>query len=412
MRILHFCSGFSPLSETFIYDLITGLEERGLDNHVVTFRRLKADTRPFSKVHVVKAAQPTGPEELVRRTLGKLQSRDNTDACWPIEQRRIAPVLDSLKPDLIHAHFGPNGAKIQPLAEAFDTPLVTTFHGYDATRLPRHPFWKSRLAHLCRASEAAVGVSENICDKLRQLGAPEERLAKIANGVKIDRFPYQCPLDRFDGQRVEWLFVGRLVEKKGVLHLLESFRLAQKMIPSSLTPILHIVGDGYQMDDLRAAHERYGMGDSVRIHGAQPHAFVQTILKRCHLFAQHSVTGSDGNQEGQPVGLIEAAASGLPIVASRHSGIPEVVVDGKNGFLVAERDVTKMAERMAYLSSHPERWEAMSQWGRKHVEQNMQLDRQIEVWADLYERVLRRARAESPRSAVKSQRDAYQRAAS
>lgn len=411
MRILHFCSVFSTLSETFIYDLIAGLERHGFDNHVVTFKRLRADSRPFSKVNVVKAAEPSRPEALARRVWGKVQMRDNTGICWPIEQRRIAPVVQSLKPDLIHAHFGPCGAKILPIAKAFDIPLVTTFHGYDATMLPRKPFWKSRLSHLCRSSEAVVGVSENICNKLRELGAPEHRVVKIANGIRLDQFPYQCPNDRFDGKRVEWLFVGRLVEKKGVLHLLESFRLAKAMIPPGLTPILHIVGEGCQMDALRAAHKRYGMGESVRIHGAQPHSFVQTILKRCHLFAQHSVTGVDGDQEGQPIGLIEAAASGLPIVATRHSGISEVVIDGKNGFLVAERDVETMAVRMAYLSTHPERWKAMSEWGRQHVERNMRLERQLDVWADLFERVVHGAPAMIPQSAPLPEPAAFQIAA-
>lgn len=387
MRVLHFCGAFSRLSQTFIYDLITGLEKQGLDNHVVTFERLREDSRPFDKVHVVRAARRNEPESLVRRAAARLGASEGAAACWPMEQRRIASVIERVQPDVIHAHFGMAGAKIEAVARKMNIPLVTTFHGFDATNLPNNPFWKRQYQELWQTSRAVVGVSENICNKLRELGAPKEKVARIANGVKIEDFPYQCPTDRFDGRRVEWLFVGRLVEKKGPLLLLESFRLALEKLPADIEASLHIVGDGEEMPALLGARERHGLESSVHVHGAQPHTFVRSMMRRCHLTAQHSVTAADGNQEGQPVGLIEAAASGMPLVATRHSGIPEIVVDGRNGFLVEERDVEEMGGRMAFLSSNPGFWPEMSRWGREHVERNLQLGNQVKVWERLYHRI-------------------------
>lgn len=391
MRVLHFCGAFSRLSETFIYDLITGLEELGIDNQVVTFERLRADTRPFDKVHVVRAAQRRGPEALFRRSFAKVTAKDPTDASWPIEQRRMASVVKSVKPDLIHAHFGTAGAKMAPLAKSLAIPLVTTFHGFDATKLPKQRFWRDAYRAMWQIPGAAVGVSENICNKLLELGADRDKVFKIANGIELTDFPYHCPAERFDGKHVDWLFVGRLVEKKGILHLFESFRIALEQVSPGLTLSLNIVGDGEQMPDLVAARKRHGLEERVLLHGAQPHSFVREMMQRCHLHAQHSITPPSGDQEGLPVGLIEAAAAGLPLVATRHSGIPEIVRDGKNGFLVAERDVNAMGERMALLSSNPEWWKRMSESGRKHVEEKMELKTQVKVWSRLYDRVLSEA---------------------
>ncbi|MDQ8184963.1 glycosyltransferase [Pelagicoccus sp. SDUM812002] len=384
LRVLHYCGRFSTLSETFIYDLVKGLDQQGIENHVVTHERLRPKSRPFPRVHVLKKSSPRSLECLARRVWMKASTGDASGALWLTGRRHLRRIVQTVKPDLIHAHFGPLGAKIAPVSEKEGIPLVTTFHGYDATWYPRDHFWHGQLSQLCRTESASVGVSENICNKVRLLGAPERSVVKIANGVDLEQFPYQSPTSGFNGSQVEWLFVGRLVPKKGILYLLESFRRAKARTPRSIQLKLHIIGDGPEKEALIAARQQAGLQESVEVHGAKPHHFVREMMKRCHLLAQHSVTSSDGDQEGQPVSLIEAAASGLPIVSTRHSGIPEVVIEGKNGYLVDERDVETMADRMAQLNSHPESWEAMSLYGRKHAEQNLQLPTQLEAWKSLY----------------------------
>lgn len=396
LKVLHFCGCFSKLSETFIYDLVTGISRKGFDCSVVTYKRELEQSRPFDKVHVLKQSSRRSPEGIARRLIDKVTLGDAKYACWPMEQRRLEKVVRQIKPDLIHSHFGGSGAKMAPVALRLNVPMITTFHGYDATRLPRQPFWRKKLQELCRLEKATVGVSENICSKLRELGAPSSSVFKIANGINLTQFPHGRPSERYDGRHIEWLFVGRLTEKKGVLYLTESFRKALEMSPSGCEPILHIVGDGEETPFLKQMIEREGLGSKVILHGSKPHSFVREMMAKCHLHAQHSVTADDGDQEGQPVGLIEASASGLPIVSTRHSGIPEIVKEGENGFLVDERDTDTMAQRMAFLNRHPETWDEMGYRGREHVEQNMQLDRQIDVWKGLYENIAHQHQTVTP----------------
>jgi glycosyltransferase involved in cell wall biosynthesis len=103
---------------------------------------------------------------------------------------------------------------------------------------------------------------------------------------------------------------------------------------------------------------------------------------------QHSVTAKDGDEEGLPVAIIEAAASGLPIVATNHSGIPEIVIDGVNGFLVEEHDFESMGKKIADLAEQPELWVQMGLRGRAHVEGNMNMRKQAISWIDLFKRIV------------------------
>jgi len=270
---------------------------------------------------------------------------------------------------------------------------VVTFHGYDATRLARSEYWQRKYREMWPHTAAVAGVSEHICTKLRQLGAPASKLHKMSNGVNPSKFQYSNPADRFDGKNVECLFVGRLVEKKAPLVLVRAFQAAAKLVAPTLHLALHVVGDGPLMPQLREYVTAQGMADLVHIHGALDHEDVRSLFARVHLYVQHSVTAEDGDQEGQPVSLIEASACGLPIVSTRHSGIADVVVGGMTGLLVEENDFESMGRKIAYLAAQPEKWGEMGLRGRKHVEQSMNLNLQAGLWKNLYRRISPKVRA-------------------
>jgi colanic acid/amylovoran biosynthesis glycosyltransferase len=115
------------------------------------------------------------------------------------------------------------------------------------------------------------------------------------------------------------------------------------------------------------------------------------LMTEAHLFLLSSVTAEDGDQEGTPVSLIEAQACGLPVLSSFHSGIPEIVRDGQSGFLVAERDVVGLAERIVYLVGHPEIWPGMGCEGRRHVETHHDIRRLNGDLDRLYREVIGRS---------------------
>jgi colanic acid/amylovoran biosynthesis glycosyltransferase len=175
--------------------------------------------------------------------------------------------------------------------------------------------------------------------------------------------------------------VGRLVEKKGHEFLL---RALARTVSSGRDVRLRIAGDGPLREKLESLARELGVAERVRFLGAVAHDAMPGMLQQSHIFALPSVTAGNGDQEGMPVSIMEAQASGLPVLSTCHSGIPELIEDGTSGYLVAERDTAALADRMMYLVDHPELWPLMGAAGRRIVEEKYGLDAMIEKLLGLY----------------------------
>jgi colanic acid/amylovoran biosynthesis glycosyltransferase len=250
-------------------------------------------------------------------------------------------------PKLVHAHFGTDGLKVLPLACALGVPLITHLRGYDVTLSRRaligsgRPTW-IRYAlgrrRLMRGGDLFLAVSEALREKAIALGYPAERTLTHYNGVDLDRF-HPGGAAREAGLV---LHVGRLVEKKGGAVLIDA-------MAGLRSGRLVVIGDG----PLRGALERRA-GPNTRFLGALAPDEVASWMRRASVLAAPSLTAGDGDAEGLPNVVVEAAASGLPVVATHHSGIPEAVTDGETGFLVPEGDAAALAARLGdLLGSEP-----------------------------------------------------------
>src|ERR1019366_331723 len=283
----------------------------------------------------------------------------------PLLKRR----LRHLNPLVLHAHYGPNGLRVLPLARAINRPLVVTFHGGDATVTNAHAknsYYGHRQfeAHkqvLQREATLFIAVSQFIKSKLIDQGFPRYKIVVHYIGVDLQLFkPRKAP------QRLPIvLFVGRLVEKKGCDYLIR----AMSDVQAALAQVeLIVVGDGPARGELEslAAHtlQRY------RFVGVQSPESVRTYMNMASLLAVPSVTAHSGDSEGLPTVILEAMALGLPVIGTISAGIPEAITDGQSGFLVKERDSKRMAERTMTLLSNPELWGLFSRAGRLRVEQD------------------------------------------
>jgi glycosyltransferase involved in cell wall biosynthesis len=157
------------------------------------------------------------------------------------------------------------------------------------------------------------------------------------------------------------LALGRLVEKKAPHLTIRAFALAAKDHPQAR---LDLVGDGPLRGAAEAALAESGLGNRITLHGALPHDACRALMRRAQIFAQHSVTAANGDTEGAPVAVAEAMATALPVVATRHSGIPEQVLDGETGLLVAEGDVAGMGAALSRLLADPGLAARMGEAGR------------------------------------------------
>ena len=293
--------------------------------------------------------------------------------------RRVRPFA----PALVHAHFGTDGVLALPIARALGVPLVTTLHGYDVTRSQAALLGSGRLswmryalgrARLARGGALFLAVSEAIRGRAIAVGYPSERVVTHYNGVDLARFAVG---DGGDGRTI--LHVGRLVEKKGTADLLRAFAVVRGTNPDAR---LAIVGDGPLRGDLERLAGELGLGAAVRFAGFQP---VGEWMRRSAVLAAPSVTARDGDAEGLPTVIVEGAASGLPVVGTRHSGIPEAVLDGVSGFVVPEGDVGALAARLGELLESAELRARMGAAGRALVEAKFDAAKQIVRLEGMYD---------------------------
>ena len=268
MRVVHFRQAFSPLSETFIYDSIVEMERQGADCHVVTLRRANERDRPFDKVTVLELPPRWHPMRLGYRMKSLWDGNTRATYAWPLIRKEIDRVLGPLKPDVIHAHFGPDAVLIAPVAQSRGIPLVVTFYGYDFSIHEVLRRWEDEYGVLMRQAAAVIGISNYVCRALVDLGADPSRLACVRLGVEAERFTYSDPASRYDGRTVRCLHVGRLVPKKAPLVLIEAFRTAIAEVGDERDLTLTIVGDGPLMPQVRRRVAELGLDGRVQLAGA------------------------------------------------------------------------------------------------------------------------------------------------
>lgn len=286
-------------------------------------------------------------------------------------------------PALVHAHFGTDGLLALPIAEALAVPLVITLHGHEVSRTPARMLISGRLSwmryallnrRLMARGGLFLAVSEAVRSHALAAGYPSGRVITHPNGVDTDFF-------RPSGGPPEAgliLHVGRLVEKKGTAALLDA-------VARTESATLVIVGEGPLRPSLERRARSLGVESRVRFTGALPPGEVLRWMQRAWLLAAPSVTAGDGDAEGLPTVLCEAAAAGLPVVATRHSGIPEAVSEGETGLLSPERDVALLARNLSLLLASPWMRESMAGAARLRALDRFNLARQTERLEGYYD---------------------------
>jgi colanic acid/amylovoran biosynthesis glycosyltransferase len=180
--------------------------------------------------------------------------------------------------------------------------------------------------------------------------------------------------------------VGRLVEKKGIEHVLRAMRI---LLDRGVEVEYRVLGDGPRRARLAALAAELGVKDRVTLHGRHGQETVRDGLERSDVLVAASVTAADGDEEGIPNVLKEAMALGLPVVGTRHAGIPELIEDGVSGVLVPERDEAALADALQRLAREPGRWTAMGRAGRAKIEMEYDIDRLNDRLAGLLEGLIR-----------------------
>jgi glycosyltransferase involved in cell wall biosynthesis len=293
----------------------------------------------------------------------------------PMESFRrkgLVKILKAHQVQAVLAEYGPCGAHQVDPCDAAGIPLIVHFHGYDAYRRGVLETYRSKYLRMFEAAAAIVAVSHDMEHQLGSLGAPVHKVHYNPCGIDLAQFRASGEV----AQAPTFLAVGRFVDKKGPQLTLAAFA---QVVRQERAARLVMMGDGPLLGACQDLAGGLGIAEAVEFTGAAPHGHVAEIMGRARAFVQHSVRASDGDSEGTPVAVLEAQASGLPVVATRHAGIKDVIVEGETGFLVDEHDVDGMADHMLRLAGDASLAERLGRAGRRRVETHFGLERSLKT---------------------------------
>jgi glycosyltransferase involved in cell wall biosynthesis len=325
-----------PLSETFIKEQILALKNW---RAVLVGQRL-VNQLPLDTLDV----RIVGPQQRSNFANGLLWKARRALGIVP---PGVTRGLNAENPQLIHAHFGMDALDAWPLARALNLPMLVTLHGYDINT--HRDWWEAGnagilmrlyprlLLRLARQPRVRfIAVSEALRQRAVEFGIPGDKIA--VNYIGIDTRKFVPGVVQISQRAPRVLFVGRLVEKKGCKYLIEAMAQVQKTVPSAR---LIVIGDGPLRSSLEQLAQDHGL--LVEFRGALPNTEVKIELDAARVFCLPSVTAENGDAEGLPISILEAQASGVPVVTSARGGVGEAVKDGITGFTFPERDVDQLA---------------------------------------------------------------------
>ncbi len=284
-------------------------------------------------------------------------------------RHRVAHVLRRDRIDVVLAEYGDTGeAMVEPCRRA-GCALVVHFHGFDAHRgdvIAAQGNYERIFAN----ATALVVVSRAMEAQLLRLGAPREKVVYNCYGVDVERFSTGVPAEA----PPHFLAVGRFVNKKAPHLTLEAFRRVLAVRPEAR---LTMAGTGLLWESCARLVKALGIERQVHLPGVLKPEAIAALFRSSRGFVQHSVVADNGDSEGTPLAVLEAMASGVPVVATAHAGIADVVTHGEQGLLCAEHDVEAMAAHLLALVDDPELAGRMGRTGRDRVEAHHRVESSI-----------------------------------
>jgi glycosyltransferase involved in cell wall biosynthesis len=362
-------------SETFIYRQLQGVRGR-YRPVLLTANPSNLDLFPYEPLRFRRKRLAEKVFTRVARTVSRRSS-------WLSggQRRFFAGALREENAKLVHAHFAHFALDMLPLARELGIPMLVTFHGVDASLLLENESYARALPALVDYAHT-ITVSQNMADRLAARGIRPRRLSVHYIGVPIEEFRYveRVPVrDKLAaGRPLRLLAVSNFIEVKGHRYTVQAFARYAKTRPGVE---LVLAGDGPLRAEIESLAAQVGVRDKVRFTGRVGVNRVIELMGKADAFLQHSVSLSNGRQEGLPTVLMEAMSTGLPVIATRHSGIPELVEDGVDGLLVEERDIDGYVSALERL---PELDPGFGSRARLKIEQKFNMSVQNEKLMDIY----------------------------
>jgi colanic acid/amylovoran biosynthesis glycosyltransferase len=346
---------------------------------VIAQKRENAERYAFEAVHTVP--------KLRTHFLRRFWFRQVSDTPWQIsdaELRALLRVLSETRARLLHIYFGQIAVHLLPLIRTWDNPSIVSFHGADVMVDMNKAAYRTATLKMLDAVKLVLVRSESLRRALIDLGCDSEKIEIQRAGIPLEEFLFR---ERVFPKNGDWHFVqaGRLIEKKGLPMTLRTFAAFLRQYPNAT---LTIAGEGPLLGELQNLARDLNIAQRVSFTGFISQEELREIYYRSHIFLHPSQTGRDGNQEGIPNSMLEAMATGLPVFATEHGGIPEAIENGVSGVLVPERNDETLSHALLDAAEDPGLVSRIARSGAESVRKNFALQQQAQRLEDIYLRAI------------------------
>lgn len=337
--VASYCTTFLKSEMLHIYRQVTAL--RDVTTFVMTKKIQNIERFPFDDIELIPAPR-FNP---FRHGWLKFVER-RPPIVYRGEYQLLANLLERRGADVMHIYFGHTGVHLLPFIQVWDKPCIVSFHGADVMLKADSPDYAAKLNKVFDAVPLVLARSRSLEQRLIRLGCDPEKIRINRTGIPLEQFPArrrQAPGEK------PWRFLQacRLIPKKGLTTCLRAFALFCRQNPNAE---LFIAGKGPLQPALETLAAQLNVSHKVHFTGFLSQADLLDLYYRCHIFLHPSEMTADENQEGIPNSILEAMATGMPVLATRHGGIPEAVEEGRCGALVDERNHQALAAEMTKIT--------------------------------------------------------------
>jgi colanic acid/amylovoran biosynthesis glycosyltransferase len=369
-RCAHYASKYLPLTENWIYRIL--INQKAFIPIFLTRHRENLSLFPLREVYSLDFFSKVRQyfEIVLFHFFG-----------YFLFQKRICKKRSV---QIIHAHFGYHGIKLIDLAKTLQVPLVCSFYGDDAFAHANLSMAKRKYQRLFRESNRILALGPYMKARLIQLGCVEDKIIVHHLGIDVNKVSYR-KRQVGENDRIRFLIASSFVKKKGIVLAINALSHFKEKYSFSLD----IIGDGPLREEIHQAIYQTGMQELINLHGYKPYDYVINLAYQSDVFIQASLTTEDNRKEGTPMAIVDAMATGMAIISTTHSDIPEIVIDEQHGYLAEEGSVESLIVCFQKIFSDPTRLEIFSVNSRERVEREFNAVVQTKKMEDLYFQLIR-----------------------
>ena len=386
MNVLHTFYQYLPNTENWAYRMISNLPE-DIQNIIAAEKFLKTN---FYNPDFFYISFPLNEIETTNKTL---KTKIINRIVRNIREKLFIPYVswfiknEKIKVDIVHSHFGIFGWKYRELAKKLNAKHVASFYGHDYEKIPFvQPIWKKRYQELFREADVFLCEGKHGAKILEKMGCPSKKIIINRLGVEIEKIPF-FKREKKKGE-LKLVQIATFRKKKGQMYTVKAFENALKTCPN-LT--LTLVGNGEERKNIEQYIYKKGLRNKIQIIEKIDFSQLYTFLKDYHVFIHPSCYTEDRDCEGgAPVVILDAQATGMPIISTTHCDIPEEVIHEKTGFLAPEKDIQSLSKYIEiFYNMEQETYNRFSHSAREHIEKFYNIKENAKNLANIYKSLLK-----------------------